>query len=168
MDLSKILSIAGKPGLYKLAGEAKNNLVVESLIDGKRMPAFSHERISSLQEISIYTTGEDLPLYDALKMIFEMTGGQPVENPKKMSSDKLKTLFRKAIPEYDEDSVYVSDMKKVFTWYNLLLEKEILAFDEEEEKEKTSGDKTTAEDKPDATEDKTAAEDKTTPAEDKS
>ena len=143
MDLSKILSIAGKPGLYKLAGEAKNNLVVESLTDGKRMPAFAHERISSLQEISIYTTGEDLPLHDALKMIFEMTGGQPVENPKKMSSAKLKELFRKAIPEYDEDSVYVSDMKKVFTWYNLLLEKGLLEFNEDEKEESAENETTT-------------------------
>jgi len=141
MDLSKILSIAGKPGLYKLAGEAKNNLVVESLTDGKRMPAFAHERVSSLQEISIYTTGEDLPFHDALKKIYDMTGGQPVENPKKMSSDRLKELFRKAIPDYDEDSVYVSDMKKAFTWYNILLEKEMLDFSEEEKEEKTTAEK---------------------------
>ncbi len=137
MDLSKILSIAGKPGLYKLAGEAKNNLVVESLADGKRMPAFSHERISSLQEISIYTTDKDLPLQDALKMIYDMTGGQQVDNPKKMSSDQMKTLFKKAIPDYDEDSVYVSDMKKVFTWYNTLLAHELLDFGKEEKEEKT-------------------------------
>ncbi|HFB61910.1 MAG TPA: hypothetical protein ENJ69_02890 [Bacteroidetes bacterium] len=155
MDLSKILSIAGKPGLYKLAGEAKNNLVVESLTDGKRMPAFAHERISSLQEISIYTTGEDLPLHDALKMVYEMTGGQPVENPKKMSSARLKELFKQAIPDYDEDSVYVSDMKKVFTWYNLLLEKGMLDFSEEEEKEKTEGKEA---EKP-ATEEEKAADD---------
>ncbi len=138
MDLSKILSIAGKPGLYKLAGEAKNNLVVESLTDGKRMPAFSHERISSLQEISIYTTGEDLPLHDALKMIYEMTDGRKVDNPKKMSSAQLKELFKKAIPDYDEDSVYVSDMKKAFTWYNTLLEKDLLDFSEEEKEDEKS------------------------------
>ena len=155
MDLSKILSIAGKPGLYKLAGEAKNNLVVESLTDGKRMPAFAHERISSLQEISIYTTGEDLPLHDALKMVYEMTGGKPVENPKKMSSDRLKELFKQAIPDYDEDSVYVSDMKKVFTWYNLLLEKGMLDFSEEKKAEKTEGKE---EEKP-ATEEEKAADD---------
>ncbi len=156
MDLSKILSIAGKPGLYKLAGEAKNNLVVESLADGKRMPAFAHERISSLQEISIYTTGEDLPLHDALKMIYEMTGGQPVDNPKKMSSARLKELFKQAIPDYDEDSVYVSDMKKVFVWYNLLLEKEMLDFSEEQKEDVPEGKE---EEKPVAEEEK-AAEDK--------
>ena len=143
MDLSKILSIAGKPGLYRLAGEAKNNLVVESLTDGKKMPAFAHERVSSLQEISIYTTDEDLPLHDALKMIYEMTGGQSVDNPKKMSSKQLKELFRKAIPEYDEDSVYVSDMKKVFIWYNMLLEKELLDFSEDEKEEEKSEEKVT-------------------------
>ncbi|GMT44652.1 MAG: hypothetical protein IEMM0006_0484 [bacterium] len=150
MDLSKILSIAGKPGLYRLAGEAKNNLVVESLTDGKKGPAFSHERISSLQEISIYTTGEDLPLHDALKKIYEMTGGQKVENPKKMPSAQLKELFTKAIPDYDENSVYVSDMKKVFSWYNMLLEKELFDFNEEEKEEEKTADKVeeqTADDK---------------------
>ena len=141
MDLSKILSIAGKSGLYRLAGEAKNNLVVESLTDGKKGPAFSHERISSLQEISIYTTGEDLPLHDALEKIYEMTGGQKVENPKKMSSAQLKELFIKAIPDYDEDSVYVSDMKKIFSWYNMLLEKELLDFSEEEKEDEKTADK---------------------------
>ncbi len=158
MDLSKILSIAGKPGLYKLAGEAKNNLVVESLTDGKRMPAFSHERISSLQEISIYTKDEDLPLHDALKMIYDMTEGQKVDNPKKMSSAQLKLLFRKAIPDYDEGSVYVSDMKKVFTWYNTLLEKELLDFSEEEKPEEKPEEKT--EEKPVADEQDADAGDK--------
>ncbi len=154
MDLSKILSIAGKPGLYKLAGEAKNNLVVESLTDGKRMPAFSHERISSLQEISIYTTDEDLPLHDALKMVYDMAGGKAVDNPKKMSSAQLKELFKKAIPDYDEDSVYTSDMKKVFTWYNTLLGKELLDFSEEEKEAEKS------EEKPEDTVQKPAADDK--------
>ncbi len=158
MDLSKILSIAGKPGLYKLAGEAKNNLVVESLTDGKRIPAFAHERISSLQEISIYTTDEDLPLYDALKLIYDMTDGKKVENPKKISSAQLKELFKKAIPDYDEDSVYVSDMKKIFTWYNTLLENELLDFSEEEKSEEKPEEKT--EEKPAADEQEADAGDK--------
>lgn len=154
MDLSKILSIAGKPGLYKLAGEAKNNLVVESLTDGKRIPAFSHERISSLQEISIYTMDEDLPLHDALKMIYDMTGGQKVDNPKKISSAQLKELFKKAIPDYNEDSVYVSDMKKVFTWYNTLLEKELLDFSKEEKEEEKAEVKPEADEKGQPSDDK--------------
>jgi len=141
MDLSKILSISGKPGLYKLVGEAKSNIIVESLIDGKKIPAFAHERISSLHEISIYTHGEDMPLYEVLKNIYEIQEGKAVGNPKKMDSKSLKVLFEKAAPDFDEDVVYTSDMKKVFTWYNLLLEKDLLDFSEEEpEAEKQTED----------------------------
>jgi len=71
MELSKILAITGRPGLYKMLAQTKNGLVVESLLDGKRLTAFSHERISSLEEISIFTTDEDLPLKDVLKKIFD-------------------------------------------------------------------------------------------------
>lgn len=132
MDLSKILSIAGKPGLFKMVGESKNGIVVESLTDGKRIPAFSHERISSLKEISIYTEGEDMPLFDILKNLFEKQEAKPVENPKKLSSNDLKSLFAEVVPDYDKDAVYTSDMKKVFSWYNQLLEKDMLDFSEEE------------------------------------
>lgn len=139
MDFSKILSIAGKPGLFKLIGEAKNNIVVESLTDGKKQPAFSHERISSLKEISIYTETGDEPLEDVLKKIFEVQQAKPVENVKKMSGNDLKTLFEKAVPDYDKDAVYVSDMKKVFTWYNILLEKGLLDFQEEKNEDENAG-----------------------------
>lgn len=135
MDLSKILSIAGKPGLFKMVGESKNGIVVESLTDGKRIPAFSHERISSLQEISIYTEGEDMPLADILKNIYEKQDAKPVKSPKKLSSNDLKSLFAEVVPDYDKDAVYTSDMKKVFSWYNQLLEKDMLDFTEEEVEE---------------------------------
>lgn len=132
MDLSKILSIAGKPGLFKMVGESKTGLVVESLLDGKRIPAFSHQRISSLQEISIYTYDEDMPLADIFKNIHNKTEGKALENPKKMSSGKLKEIFAEVVPDYDEGAVYTSDMKKVFTWYNVLFENDLLDFSEEE------------------------------------
>ena len=132
MDLSKILSISGKPGLFKLVGEAKNNVVVESLTDGKRAPAFSHDRISTLKEISIYTESEDISLEDVFKKIFEETDGKAAPNPKKSSSDEVKIFFEKILPDYNRDAVYVSDMKKVFTWYNFLLEKDILEFTEDD------------------------------------
>ncbi|MBN2614643.1 MAG: DUF5606 domain-containing protein [Bacteroidales bacterium] len=134
MDLSKILSIAGKTGLYKLVGEAKNNLVVESIPEGKRTPAFPHERISSLQEISIYTSKEDVPLRDVLKSLYELKEGKAVDSPKKMDSKAVKALFEEVLPDYDQDAVYVSDMKKVFNWYNILLNGNLLDFTEEEEK----------------------------------
>lgn len=135
MDLSKILSISGKPGLYMLVGESKSNLIVESLIDGKRSPAFSHERISTLKEISIYTESEDVPLEEVFKKIHEQQDGKPVLNPKSASSDEIKALFDKVLPDYDRDAVYVSDMKKVFGWYNFLLEKDMLDFSEQEQEE---------------------------------
>lgn len=139
MDLSKILSISGKPGLYKLVGEAKANLVVESLVDGKRGPAFSHERISTLEEISIYTESEDIALKEVFKKLNDKYGEEAIVNPKKASSNEIKKLFEEVLPDYDKEQVYVSDMKKVFTWYNFLLEKGMLDFSEEvvEEAEET-------------------------------
>ena len=133
MDLSKILSISGKPGLYLMVGEAKNNLIVESLIDGKKIPSFAHDRVSTLKEISIYSENEDVALEDVLKNINNYTDGQPIENPKKSSNDILKSTFAEILPDYDRDTVYVSDIKKIFSWYNLLLEKDMLDFTEEEE-----------------------------------
>lgn len=136
MDLSKILSISGKPGLYKMVGESKNGLVVESFTDGKKIPAFAHERISSLKEISIYTESDDIALWKVLKKLNEIQEGKPIENPKKSSANDLKALFEQVIPDYDKDTVYVSDMKKVFSWYNQLLEKDMLDFSEQEKEEK--------------------------------
>ena len=156
MDLSKILSISGKPGLFKLVGESKSNIVVESMIDGKRGPAFSHERISTLKEISIYTETEDVPLEDVLKKIYEMHDGKPVIDPKKASSNQLKELFGKVIPDYDKEAVYVSDMKKVFGWYNFLLEKDILEFTEEEEDGETAKEDTKEKGEQDKTDNKEA------------
>ena len=135
MDLSKILSISGKPGLFKMVGESKNGLVVESLSDGKRIPAFSHERISSLKEISIYTETEDLPLADVFKNIYEKNEGKPLTSTKKLSSDELKKLFEEYVPAYDKDAVYTSDMKKVISWYNQLAEANMLDFSEEAKEE---------------------------------
>lgn len=135
MDLSKILSISGKPGLYKLIGEAKSNLVVESLLDGKKGPAFPHERISSLKEISIYAANDDVPLKDVFKSLHEIQNGAPVANVKNMDSNALKALFEKVLPDYDKDAVYTSDMKKVFGWYNILLNKDMLDFTEDEQEE---------------------------------
>jgi hypothetical protein len=141
MDLTKILSISGKPGLYKMVGDAKNKIIVESLIDGKRYPAFSHDKISSLKEISIYTETDDIPLEDVLINIFKVQEGKPVSNPKKMAAADLKALFEKAVPDYDKDSVYVSNMKSVFTWYNILVENNLIDLESDKEAESTEPDK---------------------------
>ena len=134
MDLKEILSIAGRPGLYKTITQAKNGVIVESLSEGKRFTAFSHERISSLEEISIFTEEDDMPLVDVFKMMYEKLEGKQAIDPK---SDKeaLSKFFDEMIPEYDKERVYTSDIKKVIAWYNALVEKEMLEFPEEEEKE---------------------------------
>ena len=133
MDLSKILSISGKPGLYKMLAQTKNGLVVESLLDGKRFTAFSHERVSTLEEISIYTEDEDMPLKEVLKAIYEKQDGKAAISSKS-EGDELKSFFEEAVPEYDKENVYVSDIKKVINWYNTLHEHDLLDFTEEEEK----------------------------------
>ncbi|GAB4312387.1 MAG: DUF5606 domain-containing protein [Bacteroidales bacterium] len=153
MDLTKIVAISGKPGLYKVLTQSKAGLVVESLIDGKKFTAFSHERISTLEEISIYTEGEDTPLKDVLKSMYDKLDGKPALSHKSPAGE-LKSFFEEVLPDYDKENVYPSDIKKVIQWYNLLLEKEMLDFTEEKEEEKEEKEeeaKATSEDKPENT-----------------
>lgn len=153
MDLSKILAVSGRPGLYKMISQTKNGFIVESLDDGKRFPVFAHVRVSSLEEISIYSTGEeDIPLKEVFKKIFDhLEGGSAIDS--KSDSDQIRDFFEEIIPEYDKEQVYISDMKKVLAWYNNLLEKDMLDFSEDEEeagdekKEETSDDKENEADK---------------------
>ncbi|MCB0804994.1 MAG: DUF5606 domain-containing protein [Bacteroidales bacterium] len=135
MDLTKILAITGKPGLYKMITQTKNGLVVESLVDGKKFTAFSHEKISTLEEISIYTEGEDKPLKEVFKAIYDMQEGKEAINHKS-DAGELKDFFEKAIPDYDKENVYVSDIKKVINWYNILQTNDMIDFTEEEEEKK--------------------------------
>jgi hypothetical protein len=151
MELSKILAISGKPGLYKMLSQTKAGFVVESLADGKRFPVFAHERVSSMEEISIFTTGEeDLPLKEAFRKIYEKLGGKSGPDAS-TDSQSLKTFFLEAIPEYDQERVYVSDMKKTLSWYNLLLEKGIMEYKEEETDKEPMIEKTNPEEKPEIT-----------------
>jgi len=130
MDLNKILSIAGKPGLYRLVAQSKNGLIIESLLDGKRMNAFMNEKISSLEEISLFSHSEDVALKDVLRNMFNLTSGQKaIDN--KADDVKIKEFFGQIVPDYDKERVYVSHMRKVIGWYNLLLEKGMLDFTEE-------------------------------------
>ncbi len=136
MELKDILAISGKPGLFKNIGNSKNGVIVESLIDGKRFPAFAHERISSLAEVSIFTLEDDIPLQDVFKKIFEKYEGKEAIDSKSVSGE-LKEFMKEVLPDYDEERVYSSDIKKIVTWYNLLISKNILEFPEPEEEEKT-------------------------------
>jgi len=149
MDLSKILAIAGKPGLYKMLAQTKNGLVVEGIPDGKKFTAFSHERISTLEEISIYTDGEDKPLKDVLKAMYEKLDGAAALSHKS-SGEELKSFFEEAIPDYDKENVYVSDIKKVINWYNTMHKENLLEFTEEEEKTEEKADESTGQESTEA------------------
>ena len=132
MDLSKIVSISGKPGLYVIKSQAIGRLIVESVIDGKCSPAFARDRMSSLEEISIFSTDEDRPLKDVFKMIHEKMGDKVDFDYKKATPEQLREKFAFVMPDYDEEAVYPSDMKKVFAWYQMLMDKNLLDFSEEE------------------------------------
>ena len=132
MDLSKIVSIAGKPGLYQIKSQAIGRIIVESLVDGKCTPAFAHDRMSSLEEISIFSNDEDRPLKEVFKMINEKMGEKVDFDFKKASNDQLRAKFLEVMPDYDQEAVYPSDMKKVFAWYQMLMDKNLLDFTEEE------------------------------------
>lgn len=132
MDLSKILSISGKSGLFQIISQLKNAVLVESLVDKKRFPAFAHEKISTLEEIAVFTATEDKPLKEILKAIYDKQEGKAALDPK--SDNKLlQTFFLEVVPDYDSDRVYISDIRKIISWYNLLLEHQLLDFTEKEE-----------------------------------
>lgn len=120
MNLEKIIAISGKPGLYKLISQSKKGVIVESLQDKKRFPISNVQSISSLNDIAIYTYGEEVPLREVFFKIYEKENGEKSLSPK---SEKklLLDYFREVLPEYDEDRVYPSNFKKILQWYNLLI-----------------------------------------------
>ena len=132
MDLSTILSISGKPGLYKLISQTKTGALVESLLDSKRYPAFSNEKISSLADISIFTIDDDISLQEALQAIYRKENGGECINHK-ASESEIIAYMKEVLPNFDEERVYVSDMRKLFSWYNLLNSKHLIDLETEEE-----------------------------------
>ncbi|SHF82718.1 hypothetical protein SAMN05444274_11026 [Mariniphaga anaerophila] len=142
--LKGILAISGQQGLFKLVAESKNNIIVESLETGKKMPAYSTSKISALEDIAIYTDTADIPLKDVFKAISDKeNGGEAVSH--KESANKLKAYFGEILPDYDRDRVYVSDIKKVLLWYNILQGKDMLDFSEEETAEKEDNEEKASE-----------------------
>ena len=120
MELKDILAISGQPGLFKYVAQSQRGVIVESLLDGKRMNAAATARVSSLTEISMFTEGEDIPLANVFTNIWNYTDGKEAISHKE-SADKITAEFAKVLPEYDRERVHVSDMKKCFAWYNLLV-----------------------------------------------
>ena len=133
-----ILAISGKSGLYKLVSRGKNNLIVETLdATHRRMPAFATERITSLNDIAMFTDDEEVPLTDVLESMKTLEDGKKAAvDPKKASTKELQDYFTKVLPTWDRDRVHASDIKKLITWYNLLIEAGITDFKDAEEEEK--------------------------------
>lgn len=131
MEFDKILSISGKPGLYELKTQTRAGVLAQSLIDGKKIQVNLRNNINILSEISIFTyTGEE-SLMDVFKAIYKKTDAQKSIDHKS-SKKELENYFREILPEYDEDRVYQSDIKKVIQWYNILIENDFDGFEDDE------------------------------------
>ncbi len=131
MALDKILSIAGKPGLYKLLTQTRTGFVGESLLDGKRVTVGLRNNVSVLSEIAIYTLEEEIPLREVFQKIKEKENGKKTVINHKAEKIQLEEYFFEVLPNYDEDRVYASDIKKIIQWYNLLLDNKITDFSDD-------------------------------------
>lgn len=120
MELKEILAISGQPGLFKYVAQSTRGVIVESLVDGRRINASASSKVSALTEISMYTEGDDIPLAEVFTKIYAHTGGKEAISHKE-TPEKLKAAFAEVLPEYDRDRVHVSDIKKCFAWYNTLV-----------------------------------------------
>ena len=137
--LREILAITGKPGLYKLISRGNNMLIVESLVDGKRMPTYARDKIVALSDVSMFTDADDIALSEVLTSAGKKEGLKPVAfDPKKVDNKELQKWFDEVLPNWDRDRVYPSDIRKLIQWYNILINAGITDFsvkdDEEEQK----------------------------------
>ena len=131
MELDKVLSISGKPGLYELKAQTRGGFVAESMLDGKKISVNIRHNVSLLSEIAVYTYTEEVPLREIFQKIYEKeNGGEAISH--KESKEKLENYFAEILPDYDVDRVYISDIKKIMQWYNLLISKGVTSFQKSE------------------------------------
>ena len=131
--LKTILSISGKPGLYKLVSHGKNMLIVESLTNNKRVPAYAKDKVISLGDIAIYTDETEVPLHEVLTSVKNKEEGKAASLvPSKATTDQLRAYFAEVLPSYDRERVYPSDIKKLLSWYNILINAGITDFTPED------------------------------------
>lgn len=130
--LKGIISITGKPGLYRLLSRGKNALIVESLSTGRRTPTYPHEKVISLADITMYTENGDKPLPDIMEKIYEVKGGEPIDLKAFASDAEMRDFFATILPDYDREKVYNTDIRKLFTWYNQLIAAGVTEFKENE------------------------------------
>ena len=137
MVLKDIISISGEPGLFRFIAQGKNSIIVEHLETKKRISAFGSAKINSLDDIAVYTEKEDMPLSQVFDVIFDNSDGKPVIDGKEDNAN-LKKWFESVLPEYDKDRVYVSDIKKIALWYNILHKLDLLVKEDPEKKEEAA------------------------------
>ena len=134
--LKDILAITGKPGLYKLVSRGNNMLIVESLVDGKRMPTYARDKIVALSDVSMFTNADDVRLSEVLTSCGKVEKLKPVAlDPKKAENDEVKQWFDAVLPDWDRDRVYPSDIRKLISWYNILVNAGITDFSIDEPEE---------------------------------
>lgn len=133
--LKEVLSISGKPGLFKLVSQGKNMLIVESLLDKKRIPAYSKDKVVSLADIAVFTEVTEIPLAEVFEKIKLKENGQKCSMDAKADNDKLRVYMSEILPDYDRDRVYPSDIRKMIAWYNILIENEMTDFHIEKNEE---------------------------------
>ena len=130
--LKGIIAITGKPGLYKLLSRGKNNLIVENITTGKRTPTYPHEKVVSIPDISIYTEGGDTPLTDVFDKVYTANEGKAVDLKKYATPEDLREYFGTILPDFDRERVYNTDIRKLFSWYNILIAAGVTEFKNEE------------------------------------
>ena len=143
--LKKILSISGRPGLYKLISYGKNMLLVEGLTDGHRFPVHSRERVMSLGDISIFTTSEDLPLSQVFENVGKKFENKAIDTKAYSTPDQLQEFMKSVLENWDEERVHNSDIKKIISWYNLLVNAGITDFTAKDEEEEANNEEKTEE-----------------------
>ena len=133
MILKDIIAISGEPGLFRFIAQGKNSLIVEHLETKKRSSTFGSAKVSSLEDIAIFTDKEDIPLAKVFDLVYDKENGGPAVDGK-IDGNKLKTWFEEVLPDYDKNKVYTSDIKKVAIWYNILHKLDLLVKEEPESK----------------------------------
>jgi len=136
--LHKILSISGKPGLFKLVSQSKNMIIVESLLDGKRKPSYSNDKVISLEDVAVFSDSGEIRLGDVFEKIKQKENGKKITVDVKSDQETLRAYFAAVLPDFDRDRVYPTDIKKIIIWYNLLLDNGLTDFTkpESEQEEK--------------------------------
>ena len=140
--LKKILSISGRPGLFKLVSQAKGALIVEALSTGKRTLAYSHDKVTSLGDIAMYTQSGEEPLYKVLDSVKKKENGAVASVSPKADKEVLRTYFAEILPDFDTERVYPTDISKLISWYNILVQSGITDFSVKEKGEAPKDDKT--------------------------